>query len=272
MTAGRAVLYLATAAGMGLLVRTLVRGPVPLTIALPAFFGYLAIAAAGVFLPRLQMFTRALSRGSRKVPRVALTFDDGPHPIHTVRVLEELRRAGARATFFVIGNKVEQHPELTARIVREGHAIGLHSWRHDRLLAARAAPRIVEDLKATQEAIRKATGQETVLFRPPVGVTSPRIEEAVRRLGLTVVAWSVRGRDGLRGARADKVAARIISRLQAGAIVAMHDAPERGDDEPASIQALPRVLDAIDSMRLETVTVGELFEEHADSAPRGPVD
>ena len=188
MTAGRAVLYLATAAGMGLLIRTLLRGPVPLTIALPAFFGYLAIAAAGVFLPGLQMFTRALTRGSRKVPRVALTFDDGPHPVHTIHILEQLRRAKARATFFVIGSKVEQHPEIAARIVREGHAIGMHSWQHDRLLAARTAPKIIEDLKATQDAIRKATGRDTVLFRPPVGVTSPRIEEAVKRLGLTVVA------------------------------------------------------------------------------------
>lgn len=260
MTAGRAVLYLATAAGMGLLIRTLVKGPVPLWIALLAFFGYIAIATAGVFLPGLQMFTRALTRGSRKVPRVALTFDDGPHPVHTVRILDELRRAKVRATFFVIGSKVEQHPELAARIVREWHAIGIHSWEHDRLLAARTAPKIVEDLKRTQEAIRKATGKDTVLFRPPVGVTSPRIEEAVKRLGLTVVAWSVRGYDGVRGARAAKVAARIAARVKPGVIIAMHDAPERGDYEPASVQALPRVLDAISERKLETVTVSELFE------------
>lgn len=264
MTAGRAVLYLATAAGMGLMLRTLLRGPVPLTIALPAFFGYLAIAAAGVFLPRLQMFTRVLSRGPRKVPQVALTFDDGPHPVHTVKVLEQLRRAKVRATFFVIGSKVEQHPELAARIVREGHAIGIHSWEHDRLLAARTAPRIIKDLKATQEAIRKATGQDTVLFRPPVGVTSPRIEEAVKRLDLIVVAWSVRGYDGVRGAKADKVAARIASRIRPGAIIAMHDARERGDDEPASIQALPKVLDAISERKLEAVTVPEMFSETGD--------
>lgn len=261
MTAGRAVLYLATAAGFGLLLRTLLKGPVPLTVALPAFFGYILIAAAGVFIPQLQMFTRALSRGSRKVPRVALTFDDGPHPVHTARVLDQLRRAKVRATFFVVGSKVEQHPEIASRIVREGHALGLHSWRHDRILAMRTAPKIIEDLKATQEAIRKVTGQDTVLFRPPVGVTSPRIEEAVRRLGLTVVAWSVRGYDGLRGARANKVATRIISRIRPGSIIAMHDAPERGDHEPASIMALPRVLDAIAERKLDAVTVGELIED-----------
>lgn len=261
MTLGRAALYLATAAGLGLLLRTLLKGPVPLWIALGAFFAYLAVAAAGVFFPRLQMFTRAVSRGSSKVPRIALTFDDGPHPVHTPKVLDALERAGARATFFVIGCKVQDHPEIAAEIVRRGHEIGIHSLVHDRLLAARGSKRIVADLEATREAVRKATGQTPMLFRPPVGVTSPRIEEAVNKLDLTVVAWSVRGYDGLRGARPDRVARRIAASLRPGSIVLMHDAAERGDEEPAGVSALPAVLEAIASTKLEAVGVSELIEQ-----------
>jgi len=181
--------------------------------------------------------------------------------VHTLKVLDALERAGARATFFVIGSKVQAHPEIAAEIVRRGHEIGIHSLVHDRLLAARGSKRIVADLEATREAVRKATGQTPMLFRPPVGVTSPRIEEAVNKLDLTVVAWSVRGYDGLRGARPDRVARRIAASLRPGSIVLMHDAAERGDEEPAGVSALPAVLEAIASTKLEAVGVSELIEQ-----------
>jgi peptidoglycan-N-acetylglucosamine deacetylase len=261
MSAGRAILYIASAAGVGLLIRSVLRGPVPLTVALGAFALYFVVAALGVFKPQLQMYTEIAWRGSRKRAEVALTFDDGPQPEHTRRILAILQRAGVKATFFVIGRKVDEHPEVAAEIVKQGHAIALHGHGHDRLLALRTAGRVVDDLLKTQEAVRKATGQVPMLFRPPVGITSPRIDEAVRKLGLTTVAWSVKGMDGIAGARADKVAWRIARKVRPGSIVLMHDALERSDGEPASVAALPAVLAAIHEKGLKVVPLEELLRE-----------
>jgi peptidoglycan/xylan/chitin deacetylase (PgdA/CDA1 family) len=261
MSAGRALLYLASAAGLGLWVRSLVRGPVPLWVALAAFGAYVAIAAIGVFKPQVRMFADLVWHGPRDRGEVALTFDDGPQPEHTRRILAILKRAGVKATFFVIGRKVELHPEVAVEIVQAGHTIGIHGHVHDRLLALRGTKRIMDDLLAAQDAVRRATGQVPMLFRPPVGVTSPRIGEAVKKLGLTMVAWSVKGMDGVRGARAERVAARVGSKVRPGSIVLLHDALERDDAEPASISALPRILDAISAKGLRVVELARFVSE-----------
>ena len=259
MSAGRGLLYLASAAGLALLVRSVVRGPVPLWIALLALALYMGIAALGVFKPQLRMYADLVWHGPTDRAEVALTFDDGPEPAHTRRILSILERAGLKATFFVIGRKVEQHPELAAEIVKRGHAIGLHGHSHDRFLALRTPARIIEDLQAAQSAVARATGETPTLFRPPVGITSPRIDEAVRKLGLTMVAWSVRGYDGVKGARPDQVAARIARKVRPGSIVLMHDALEREEAEPASVLALQRVLDAIQEKGLRVVKLETLL-------------
>lgn len=261
MSVGRAILFIASAAGVGLLIRSVLRGPVPLTVALGTFALYLAIAALGVFKPQLQMYAELVWRGSGKRAEVALTFDDGPEPEHTRRILAILERAGVKATFFVIGRKVELHPELAAEIVRQGHSIGLHGYDHDRFLALRTPERIVEDLLAAQQAVSKAAGDVPMLFRPPIGITSPRVDAAARKLGLTMVAWSVKGVDGVRGARADKVAARIARKVRPGSIVLMHDALERSGEEPASVAALERVLAAIHEKGLKVVPLEELLRD-----------
>lgn len=253
MSAGRALLYLASAAGLGLLARSVIRGPVPLWFALVALGLYLCIAGAGVFKPQLRMYADLVWRGPSDRAEVVLTFDDGPQPEHTRRILSILDRAGIKATFFVIGTKVEQHPEVAAEIVRRGHTIGIHSYTHDRLLALRSASTIMDDLVAAQHAVLKATGEVPMVFRPPVGVTSPRIDEAVRELGLIMVAWSVRGIDGVAGAKPDRVAARVAARVRPGSIVLLHDALERSDGQPASIAALPKILDAISAKGLRVV-------------------
>ncbi|MBI5531996.1 MAG: polysaccharide deacetylase family protein [Deltaproteobacteria bacterium] len=253
MSAARVLLYLATAAGLGLLARTLIRGPVPLWIALGAFGLYVCIAAAGVFKPQLRMYADLIWRGPTDRGEVVLTFDDGPQPEHTRRILSILDRAKVKATFFVIGAKVEKHPEVAAEIVRKGHMIGIHGYEHDRLLALRSATTIMKDLELAQRAVVDATGEVPMVFRPPVGVTSPRIDEAVRKMGLVMVAWSVKGIDGVAGARPDQVAGRVATRVRPGSIILLHDALERSEQEPASVAALPKILDAISAKGLRVV-------------------
>ena len=253
MTLGRALLTIATAGGFALLLRTFLQGPVPLTFSLSAFVIYFLIAMLGVVHPQLGMYAPAVSRGPRNRGEVALTFDDGPHPEYTRKVLDLLDRAHAKATFFVIANKVEMHPDVAKEIVARGHALGIHGYDHDRFMTLRSATKIVKDLAHAIDVIEQVTGVRPWMFRPPVGLMSPRIGEAAKKLDLEIVVWSVRGRDGVARANANKVAARVATRVRPGAIVLLHDAAEHDDRVPAGVVALPRVLDAIAAKGLKSV-------------------
>ncbi len=255
MTFGRALLVVATAGGLALLARSVLHAPVPLWVALTAFGVYSAIALAGVVCPQLGMYGRVLWRGPTDRGEVALTFDDGPHLEHTPKILELLDRADAKATFFVIGRKASAHPELLVEIAARGHALGIHGFDHDRFMTLRSAKRITDDLRRSLDAVQAACGQRPALFRPPVGLMSPRVAEAADKLSLQIIAWSVRGLDGVSSASAHRVAARVASRVRPGAIVLLHDGAEHDDHVPAAIAALPRVLDAMSAKGLRSVTL-----------------
>lgn len=223
--------------------------------------GFAGLVIIGVLIPQLAMFAPIVCRATTGRPEVALTFDDGPSPSSTPKVLAELARYRVHATFFVLGDKVEKHPDLVHAIHEAGHEIGLHGLTHDRLLSLRHPRRITSDLERAQTLIESVTGQRTRLFRPPVGHVSPRTAVAARRLRLTLVGWSVRSRDGLRGSTAADVAERVLSRLTAGAIVLLHDASERETFEPAGVGALPAILAEARRRGLGCVTVSQALAE-----------
>jgi peptidoglycan/xylan/chitin deacetylase (PgdA/CDA1 family) len=251
----RILLYVATAGALSLIGRSLILGPVPVAVALSALGGYAALIGCGVAFLRLGMFVDVVWRGPREARGVALTFDDGPSPEHTPRVLDLLDEAGVKATFFVIGNKALAHPEIVRDIAARGHALGIHSMIHDRLLTLRSPRTVEDDLQASIAAVEGITGVRPTLFRPPVGLTSPRISRALEWFDLVVVGWSVRGLDGLAGARPERVAERVVPALKDGAIVLLHDCAERDDFRPASLAALPRILAAMASRDLPGVTL-----------------
>lgn len=217
------------------------------------------VVHAGIFFLNLAVFLDVVSHGEPGARAVSLTFDDGPHPVHTGRVLDALDEAGAKGTFFVIGAKAEAYPDVIADIVRRGHEVGLHSYAHDHLLFLRNEAKIVEDLRRTQDAIEQAAGVRPKLFRPPVGFSSPRTRVAVRDLGLCVVGWSARAFDGAGRPTPAQVVSRIEPTLRDGAIVLLHDAPERGDDAPTSLAALPELIRLLRARGLEAVTVSSLI-------------
>jgi len=187
--------------------------------------------------------------GGGRGPYVALTFDDGPGR-YTGRVLAILRRAHARATFFVVGDRVRYWPGLARAELVLG-AVGNHTWDHARLpgLGARETWR---ELAWTQSAVVSATGARPLLFRPPYEAPSKASRHVARALGLTVVLWSVDSGDSLTGATASSVARTAIAGLRPGAIVLLHDI------RPAGVAALPRILRAIRRRGLRAVTVPEL--------------
>ncbi len=250
--------FLAATLGCVLVTARAVLGhPPPLDVALACAGGYAALVLAGVLVLRLRMFADAVVRGPRDARGVVLTFDDGPDPEHTRAVLDALDAREAKATFFVIGAKAEQHADVVREILRRGHVVGVHGWAHDRLFSLRGPRRVERDLRRAMKALEGITGERPTLFRPPVGHTNPTIARVADKLGLTIVGWSVRGRDGLARAKADDVARRIARGLRDGAIVLMHDAAERGGRSPAGVVALPRVLDAIAERNLPIVPLAK---------------
>jgi peptidoglycan-N-acetylglucosamine deacetylase len=168
---------------------------------------------------------------------VALTFDDGPHPEGTPAVLEVLAGAGARATFFVIGEQVERRPELVARIVAAGHQVALHGYRHRlqlRLSAAQLADDLVRGVAAVQDAGGAGTGADASVgegagaglrwHRPPYGIYSPTGLRAARERGLAPLLWSRWGKDWRKFTTPARIAGRATRGVAAGDVILLHDA------------------------------------------------
>jgi len=170
--------------------------------------------------PSSQVLGPALVRGPARDKRIALTFDDGPLPPYTEQILDILQRYGVRATFFVCGKDVEQHPELVRRIHSEGHAIGNHTWSHPYLYLL-SCGKIAEEIDKTQKAIREATGQVPRLFRPPYGGRWFGLYPVLREREMELIQWSVNAFDWKLDA--DSILACVRAGLRPGAVILLHD-------------------------------------------------
>jgi peptidoglycan/xylan/chitin deacetylase (PgdA/CDA1 family) len=207
----------------------------------------------GVFFPWLEMYLPCLWRGPEGRSEIALTFDDGPHPETTSRVLSAFAGTRHRATFFVLGEKVRKHPRLVRDILGAGHTLGIHGDVHDRLHSFRGPGRVAGEIASAQSAVEAACGVRPEIFRPPLGHTSPLTARGIRRAGVRVVGWSARAYDGLARRDPDAIMSSLGPRLGEGAIVVLHDAAERDDFTPASISVLPRLLALLDERGLTSV-------------------
>jgi peptidoglycan/xylan/chitin deacetylase (PgdA/CDA1 family) len=213
-----------------------------------------AAGAAGLWslpalAPLMPSLCRVLGVERRLEPAdgsVALTFDDGPHPDGTPAVLTELERAGARATFFLVGEQVERRPGLAAEVAAAGHGIALHGHRHRNLL--RLPPRaLADDLARATAAIADATGAVPRLYRPPYGVFSPAGLALVRRRRLRPLLWSRWGRDWRARATPASIAGEVTRGLEAGDVLLLHDADFYSAEGSwrRTVAALPLVLEEI---------------------------
>jgi peptidoglycan/xylan/chitin deacetylase (PgdA/CDA1 family) len=208
--------------------------------------------------PHSRFFVPVVDRLATAEPIVALTFDDGPDPVVTPKVLDALRARGARATFFVLGERAARHPELIERMQREGHAVGTHT-QHHRIRFHFASPaHIQREIEAAIAVVGKILHTRPVLFRPPQGLRTPPFASGWRRLhGLTCVTWSVRGLDS-RPTTAEAITARIVPRLVPGAIVTMHDGTGLGGghDRAPTLRALDTILTTCEARGLRCVALG----------------
>ena len=184
---------------------------------------FLIVVGLGVAIPQLSFFGTFICRGTNSQRCVALTFDDGPDARSTPALLDLLQEAKVAAAFFCIGKKVAANPELAARIVREGHLLENHSYAHSNFTNFFTVARLQTELHANAgRRLQKATGIAPQFFRPPMGLSNPRIFRAARSLGLTVIGWtSAVGHD--HRPSPEKIVARITRRLEPGAIILLHD-------------------------------------------------
>ncbi len=173
------------------------------------------------FVQTLQFFLPIVTRGERGTGSVALTFDDGPDPLTTPLLLDLLEEKGLKAAFFVLGKKVREYPELTRQILERGHEIGNHSQSHDVFLMLRSFRRLRRDVRDGQKTL-EPFGVRPVAFRPPVGVTNPRLWRVLLESGMYCAGFRRRAGD-MGNLRVRGIARRILKRLSPGDVILLHD-------------------------------------------------
>jgi peptidoglycan/xylan/chitin deacetylase (PgdA/CDA1 family) len=232
-------------------------------------FGALAAAqAAGIlaalelYVPQVTILTPSAWRGRSGGGRVALTFDDGPGGSVTAKILDVLSSLDVRATFFVLGGRIEGNEAILRRMAREGHELGNHGFSHGKMhfMSERAAK---DEIERTGRLIEAAAGVRPRLLRTPHGFVSPAVGRAAGSLGYRIVAWSRGVWDTDEGVTGRMIAARALKNLADGDILLLHDA--HGDDtkrlQSATAEALPLIIEGARARGLRFVPVGEIMSE-----------
>jgi len=192
---------------------------------------------------------------------VAITIDDGPDPEVTPRILAQLGHYGARASFFCVGERVERYPELAREIVRCGHSIENHTQRHRHTFSLLGPRAIQAEIARAQDSIARVTGVSPRFFRAPAGLRNPFLEPVLCRMQLRLATWTRRGFDTVSG-NADVVYRRLVSSLQGGDILLLHDGHSARTvaGAPVVLEVLPRILDAAQSRGLKPVTLQQAID------------
>jgi peptidoglycan-N-acetylglucosamine deacetylase len=206
------------------------------------------------------MFRPDAKRRTRSSGTVALSFDDGPDPVFTPQVLDVLAAQGAVATFFLVGRRAEEHPEIVRRIVGDGHCIGSHTWSHPELAQIRLR-RLVGEIERGRRALEQAAGAPVVLFRPPKGHLDRRVSIAARLARVDLWKWSLDAHDWHPGRTEAEISAEL-GNVASGDVVLLHDgleqplAPE-ALDRSATVAALVPLLALCRARGLETIRLDE---------------
>lgn len=224
--------------------------------------------------------TRAAARESRAAPEessitfnsvhvdgpyIAMTFDDGPSAALTPKLLDLLAAHHIKATFFVIGENVAEHPEIVARAAREGHEIGNHSWSHPNF-GKMSDESVRRQLRQTDDAIKSATGKRPMLMRPPYGSITAREKRWIHdEFGYDIILWDVDPYDWKRPGPA-VVRARILKETRPGSIVLSHDI------HPGTIEAMPSTFDELEAKGFKFVTVSELIGMSVTQPPHSTTE
>jgi peptidoglycan/xylan/chitin deacetylase (PgdA/CDA1 family) len=196
-------------------------------------------------------------RGPRTARRVALTFDDGPDPEYTPRVLDLLAREDVPATFFLVGERAARAPDVVRAMAAAGHEIGNHTWSHSNLWLC--GPRRTDsEIRRAHDLLADLGGRPPRHFRPPWGAVNAAMFGALRRVAARCVFWSIQP-EGLRPTGAAAQTARVVGRAYPGAIVDLHDAEGTPGAPGRLLEALPAMIQGLRERGLGFATVGDLL-------------
>ena len=216
---------------------------------------HLALALIGMW-PRSRLLGDNMLRlpdAAARRGEIAVTFDDGPHPAVTPKVLDILDRYGAKASFFCVGERAAAHPDIVREIVRRGHAIENHSMRHSGFFGFLGPAALRRDIGAAQAVLGGIAGCAPRFFRAPMGIRNPLLDPVMARLGLYYVTWTRRGFDTV--ARDPTVVLeRLTNGLAAGDILLLHDRPTV-HGEPIVLTVLPALLQKLSAAALRPVSL-----------------
>ncbi|WP_078553460.1 polysaccharide deacetylase family protein [Bacillus alkalicellulosilyticus] len=196
--------------------------------------------------------------GPATTNKIAITFDDGPDPRFTPQVLEVLQQYNVPATFFVMGSRAIAYPELTRRMVEEGHIVGNHTYWHPNLVKQGDLATLETEVMKTEDTLNDILGYRTKLFRAPYGFLYNELVEKLAELNYTVVAWSVDSLDW-RELGATETAINVLSNMHPGAIILMHDGGDWDADRTSTIESLHQIIPQLQEQGFEFVTVPELL-------------
>lgn len=237
-----------------------------------AIFGViLLLAVLAIFFDQAILVRQGtFYHGPRDEKIVALTFDDGPSPEWTPKILDELKKADVKATFFVVGKHVVEYPDIARRIVAEGHDIGNHTHRHHMLFFADGGT-VKKELAECRKQIQAATGVSTDLFRPPKAWLTPSEKRKIQRWGYRIILWTLNSKDWV--TFDDKYLVRfVVKNIQPGDIILFHDSGgafvAEGGDRHETVLAIPQIIEKLRKQGYRFITITELLQLEENHAPK----
>lgn len=218
-------------------------------------------------LPRTWPVEARLSYSQTHVPGnvIAITFDDGPHPQNTPRLLDMLKERGIKATFFLIGKSAATWPDVVKRIVAEGHEVANHTWTHPQLTHLKDS-KVMDELQTTHDAIVKACGTAPILYRPPYGAATLGQRKMIHdHLQYPTILWDVDPEDWRAPRSVAKVHDRILEQTRPGSIILCHDIHQ------PTVDAMPSTLDDLKARGFQFVTVTQLINLDVKTAKEAAI-
>ncbi len=196
-------------------------------------------------LPQNAFYGPTLFKGNTADKVVSLTFDDGPYPVYTEKILRILQDNDIEATFFLVGENIEEHPEIARKVVEAGQIVGIHAYTHKDMLRMNQEE-VYQQLEQAKTSVKKHLGQDAIYFRPPHGFKDYRVMAATAKAQVQVVTWSAMGQDW-KEISAKQVVENVMKDIHPGSIVLLHDgdSPNNIASRQRTVEALPMLLQAL---------------------------
>ncbi len=217
---------------------------------------FLVIVGFGSYFIGSGLFVKAILRGNKKENKIAITFDDGPHPEHTPAILKILKEHNVKATFFFVGERVDEHLEIMKQAIEEGHIVGNHSWSHGFWFDLKSAHNMQVEINKANHIVQQHTGLLPHLFRPPYGVTNPNLAKAIKNTNMVTVGWSLRSMDTVLKSE-EALLNRVTKKVKGGDIVLFHDT------QAGTVSALEGFIKHCQLKGLDIVPLDKLIGESA---------